>query len=98
MLGIGLGKLFLLVLLILVIWYGFKYVNRAEEIRQTFKRAARDAAARSQARAQGRGQARTQARRGGPAIKAEDMVKCRACGVYVTASGASNCGRADCPW
>src|SRR6266481_7944508 len=98
MLGIGLGKLFLLVLLILVIWYGFKYVNRAEEVRQTFKRAARDAAARSQARAQGRGQARTQARRGGPAIKAEDMVKCRACGVYVTASGASNCGRADCPW
>ncbi len=98
MLGIGLGKLFLLVLLILVIWYGFKYVNRAEEVRQTFKRAARDAAARSQARTQGRGQARTQARRGGPAIKAEDMVKCRACGVYVTASGASNCGRADCPW
>ncbi len=94
MLGIGLGKLFLLVLLILVIWYGFKYVNRAEEVRQTFKRAARDAAARSQARTQGRGQAR----RGGPAIKAEDMVKCRACGVYVTASGASNCGRADCPW
>jgi hypothetical protein len=80
------GKLFLLVVFILVIWYGFKYVNRVEEIRQSFKRAARDAAARAQAR------------RGAPAIKAEDMVKCRACGVYVTAAGASNCGRADCPW
>jgi hypothetical protein len=86
MLGISLGKLFLLVLLILVIWYGFKYVNRVEEIRQAFRKAARDAAARSSAR------------RGTPAIKAEDMVKCRACGVYVAASGASNCGRPDCPW
>ena len=90
MLGISLGKLFLLALLVLVIWYGFKYVNRVEEIRQTFKRAARDAAARSQAR--------TQARQGSTAIKAEDMVKCPACGVYVTKSGATNCGRPDCPW
>jgi len=80
------GKLVLLIVFILVIWYGFKYVNRVEEIRQSLKRAARAAAARSQAR------------RGAPAIKAEDMVKCNACGVYVTASGASNCGRADCPW
>jgi hypothetical protein len=86
MLGISLGKLFLLVLLVLVVWYGFKYANRVEEIRRTFKKAAQDAAARSHAR------------RGAPAIKAEDMVKCRACGVYVTASGASNCGREDCPW
>jgi hypothetical protein len=85
MLGIGLGKLFLLVLLILVIWYGFKYVNRVEEIRRTLKRAAREAASRSAAR-------RT------PTLKAEDMVKCRSCGVYVTVTGATNCGRADCPW
>ena len=86
MLGLSLGKLFLLALLILVIWYGFKYVNRVEEVRQTIRKAARDAAARSQAR------------QGSPAIKAEDMVKCRACGVYVTKSGATNCGRPDCPW
>ena len=80
------GKLLLLIVFILAIWYGFKYVSRVEEIRKSVKRAVRDAAARSQAR------------RGAPAIKAEDMVKCGACGVYVTASGASNCGRADCPW
>lgn len=94
MLGIGLGKLFLLVILILVIWYGFKFVNRAEAVRETFQRAARDAAERNQAR----NQARDRRRRGAPAIKAEDMTKCSACGVYVTATGASNCGRADCPW
>jgi hypothetical protein len=115
MLGIGLGKLFLLVLLILVIWYGFKFVNRAEQVRETFRRAARDAAARGQGRGQmggqmggqGRGQARPRARAQGraqggrqdaAAIEAEDMIKCRTCGVYVTASGASNCGKPDCPW
>ena len=98
MFGIGLGKLFLLVILILVIWYGFKFVNRAEAVRETFQRAARDAAERNQARNQARDQRRGQARRGATAIKAEDMTKCGACGVYVTATGASNCGRADCPW
>jgi hypothetical protein len=86
MLGIGIGKFFLLVVFILVIWYGFKYVNRVEEIRQGFRRAARAAAARAQAR------------RAPPKIEAENMVKCPACGVYVTEAGASNCGRADCPW
>jgi len=30
------GKLFLLIVFILVIWYGFKYVNRVEEIRQAW--------------------------------------------------------------
>jgi cell division protein FtsB len=90
MVGISLGKLLLLALLVLAIWYGFKYVNRVEEVRQTIKRAAREAAQRSQARAEGR--------QGSTAIKAEDMVKCAACGVYVTKSGATNCGRPDCPW
>jgi ribosomal protein L32 len=98
MLGIGLGKLFLLLLLILVIWYGFKFVNRAEQVRQTFQRAAREAAERGQARNQARDQRRTRARRGDTAIKAEDMIKCSVCGVYVTASGATNCGKPNCPW
>ena len=28
----------------------------------------------------------------------EDMVKCRACGVYVPARGAGDCRYADCPY
>ncbi|MCZ6861067.1 MAG: hypothetical protein O7I42_12485 [Alphaproteobacteria bacterium] len=28
----------------------------------------------------------------------EAMVECKACGVYNPASGAKNCGRADCPY
>jgi uncharacterized protein len=33
-----------------------------------------------------------------PRIEAEDMIACRACGTYVSATGARHCGRADCPW
>ena len=36
---------------------------------------------------------RSQARRG-----VEDTVKCKVCGAYVAARGASPCGRADCPY
>jgi uncharacterized protein len=84
MFGLGFSKLLVLVVVILAVWYGFKYVGRVEQVRQTLKRA-RDAA-----------QARS---RGGPrTIEAEDMVKCRACGTYVAAAGATRCGRSDCPW
>jgi hypothetical protein len=85
MLGFGFSKLVVLVILILAVWYGFKYVGRVEEVRQTLKRA-RDAAQRG-------------SRSGGAAkIEAEDMIKCRACDAYVAARGAAKCGRGDCPW
>jgi len=29
---------------------------------------------------------------------AEDMVACKICGTYVSATAARSCGRADCPW
>ncbi|MDB5411407.1 MAG: hypothetical protein JWL84_6319 [Rhodospirillales bacterium] len=85
MLGLSFGKLLVLALLILAIWYGFKYAGRVEQVRQAVKRA-RAAAAGQQ--------------RGGGAqrLQAEDMVKCRACGTYVAAHGAGKCGRTDCPW
>lgn len=31
-------------------------------------------------------------------IGVEDTVQCRQCGAFVVAKGASNCGRADCPY
>ncbi len=43
-----------------------------------------------------RARARRAAVRPQPAI--EDMIKCRACGVYVPARGARDCGYADCPY
>jgi hypothetical protein len=86
MLGFGFSKLVVLIILILAIWYGFKYVGRVEEVRQSLRRA-REAAQRG-------------ANRGGssPKIEAEDMVKCRICDAYVAARGAARCGRSDCPW
>ncbi|MBV9523797.1 MAG: hypothetical protein JO010_13445 [Alphaproteobacteria bacterium] len=84
MLGIGFSKLIVLIALILLVWYGFKYARRIEEIRQMLRRAREAAETRA---------------RGGPAkIEAEDMVKCRSCGAYVAARGATRCGRGDCPW
>jgi formate-dependent phosphoribosylglycinamide formyltransferase (GAR transformylase) len=83
MLGIGFPKLIVLVALILLVWYGFKYVRRLEEVRQALRRA-QDAAR------GGRG--------GAKKVVAEDMVKCPSCGAYVAARGATKCGRTDCPY
>ena len=79
----GLSKLVVLVLLILAVWYAFKYAGRVEEIRRAVKKA-REAAGQP-----GRGPA--------PRLQAEDMVKCRSCGTYVAVRGAGKCGRQDCP-
>jgi ribosomal protein L32 len=84
MLGLSFGKLLVLALLVLAIWYGFKYAGRMEQVRQAVKRA-RAAA--------------EQKRSGGPPrLQAEDMVKCRICGTYVAAHGVGKCGQPDCPW
>lgn len=85
MLGLSFGKLVLLIIVILVVWYGYKYVARLEQIRQALYRARRAAEAQRQGGAP-------------PRLKAEDMVKCRACGAYVAAEGAGRCSRGDCPW
>jgi hypothetical protein len=86
MFGLGFSKLLLLVIVVIAVWYGFKYVGRVEEVRRNLRRA-RDAAERAQSRARGRAR-----------IEAEDMVKCRVCDAYVAASGAARCARSDCPW
>jgi uncharacterized protein len=83
MLGLSLGKLLVLVVLINVVWYGFKYAARIEAIR----RDVRSEVARRQA-----------ARRGGSARPVEDLVKCPQCGAFVAAEGAKNCGKPNCPW
>lgn len=82
MFGLSLGKFLLLVLLVVIVWYGFKYVSRVEAIR----RALREELQRRQG-AQRR-----------PTIPAEDLVKCAQCSAYVAARSATSCGRPDCPW
>jgi uncharacterized protein len=84
MFGLGLPKLILLALIIAIIWYGYRYLQRIEAVR----RALRDELMRRQ---------RATARPAQP-VEAEDLVKCATCGAYVPAHHASACGRPDCPW
>lgn len=82
MLGLSVGKLLLLLLLVAIVWFGFRYVSRVDAIR----RALREELQRRQ---------RPQQRE---SIKAEDLVKCAQCGAYVAARTATSCDRAQCPW
>jgi len=82
MFGFSFSKLLLLVLLIAVVWTAFKYMRRVEAIRRVLRDEMQ----------------RRQAARRPPPLPAEDLVKCAACGAYVAARSAGNCGRGDCPW
>lgn len=82
MFGFSFSKLLLLVLLIVIVWVAFRYAKRVETIRRVLREEMQ----------------RRQATRRPPPLPAEDLVRCAACGAYVAARSASNCGRADCPW
>lgn len=84
MFGLSFTKLLLLAILILIVWYGFKYAARVEAVKQTLR-------AEAQRRHPGAG-VRPSAR------PVEDLVKCPRCGAFVAATGAANCGKPQCPW
>lgn len=84
MFGLSFTKLLLLAILILIVWYGFKYAARVEAVKQTLR-----------AEAQRR---RPSAGVRPPARPVEDLVKCPRCGAFVAATGAANCGKPQCPW
>ena len=81
--GFSPGKLLVFVLFVTVLWVGFRFANRVDMIRRNVREEVK------------RRQQQTQRP---PSLKAEDLVKCAACGTYVSASSAVACGRADCPW
>lgn len=86
MFGLSLAKLIVLAGIVLAVWYGFKFLNRIQAVREAeARRRATD----------GRG-ARRMAREDGREI--EDMVKCRVCGAYVPARGTAACAQAGCPY
>jgi hypothetical protein len=82
MFGLSLGKVLLLLLVLGVLWYGVKLVTRAGEVRETMRRAAKQASAGGGARA----------------VATEDLIKCQTCGAFVPSRNATACGRGDCPW
>ena len=83
MFGLGLNKLILLAIIIAIVWYGWKYVDRVNRVRRAINE--------EMLRRRGGGKA-------APELPAEDLIKCTVCGAYVPGVRATSCGRADCPW
>ncbi len=96
MLGFSIQKLLVLAAIIGAVWYGFRFVGRLQQ--------ARDAEAKAGGAKGGNlgDQVRdwVAGRKGGADAggEAEDLVQCPKCGAYVTARGATSCGRSDCPY
>ncbi len=86
MFGISFPKVLLLVAVVAVVWFGFRWFQRwekerrerAEREEEEGNRLGRDAAPRTDSR------------------QTEVMTACRVCGTYV-AQGARSCGRPSCP-
>jgi len=90
MFGFSFTKLLLLAILILIVWYGFKYAARIDAVKQQVRA---EALRRRQAGGGGGGGGMRPSAR-----PVEDLVKCQRCGSYVAAQGAANCGKPGCPW
>lgn len=81
MFGISFFKLVVLVAVVAIVWYGFKYLQTltaANTPAPAPKRQPRAAASEPNV------------------TTAEDMIACRVCGTYVAANTRKSCGRADC--
>jgi hypothetical protein len=88
MFGMSFGKVAVLVAIIAIVWFGFRWFQRWEKER-------REAA-------DGRGAGRLNRGRDAPpagakAMEPEVMTACRICGAYV-APGARACGKPNCPF
>ena len=84
MFGLSVTKLLLLAILIVIVWYGFKYAARVEAVKQALRS--------EMPRRRDSGDMRRSKR------PVEDLVKCQRCGAFVAAQGATNCGKPQCPW
>jgi uncharacterized protein len=87
MFGFSLQKLLLLLLIVGAVWYGFKFVNRLQQ--------ARDSEGKSRSRVRG---SKPPASEPSAATEVEDMVRCPTCDAFVAARSTSHCGRSDCPY
>jgi hypothetical protein len=84
-----LPKILLIVAVIGVVWWWHR--------RNQIKRREQSELDRKPRAAQTRAGAGKPKRAAGAEKPIEDMAQCRVCGAYVPASGATRCGRADCP-
>lgn len=85
-----LGKILLLIVVVAVAWFGWRWFSRVQEIGRD-KRERLRTGARPANGAAGGGQP-------APDRSAEDMEKCAECGAYVVVRAAGRCGRPGCPY
>ena len=88
MFGMSFGKVAVLVAIIAIVWFGFRWFQRWEKER----RAAADG---GEAGRLNRGRDAPSA--GAKTREPEVMTACRVCGAYV-APGARSCGKPNCPF
>lgn len=86
MFGFSLAKLAVLIIIVVAVWYGFRFLNQFEANRaqERLDRERRQA---------GGGKAKRAAEE-----PPEAMVECPVCGTFVPAKGTTACGRSDCPY
>ena len=94
MFGFSLQKLLVLVAVIGLVWYGFKFLGRLQDQRRADGGPNGGRGARAPRRPKRRGAPATEPR----AQDVEDMVACPVCQAYVQARGATRCDRSDCPY
>jgi hypothetical protein len=78
-----LPKLLLLILVVVGLWYGVRWMARVQRVLERQERKAEQQPGRAPARAE-------------PKLAAEDMQRCPVCATFVT--GTSSCGKAGCPY
>jgi len=94
MLGFNIQKLLFTVVVVMAVWYGFKWLGQMKIKRDRGRSRLRREAKRGSAHARKESSSRSE----GDPDGAEDMVECSTCGAFVAARGATSCGRGDCPY
>ncbi len=89
MFGFSLYKLLVLAAILGAVWYAFKFIGRLDQRRKRALKTRREGA---------NGETAGGVAASGGVARAEEMVECPVCKVYVAAGGAGNCGRGDCPY
>lgn len=85
--GFSLVKLIFTILVVVIIWHGFKFIGRLQDrnIRAWKKESLKR-------------KAETNSGKGSAPDKAENMIECPVCATFVVASRAASCEREDCPY
>ena len=90
-------KIAVFVVIIAVIWLGFRFVGNLEKQRKAQERLTRPSWLERFRRSASRTGAARAREAGRDATAEVEMVACRVCGDYVAGVGARSCGRVDCP-